>query len=297
MPRTLLEDFAAQAGEASALVSQVYDQYLNYVCLESNLFSLQMPNTFVTFNDPNTTERMIESLTNDIASALFSVLVTLSKLLLMIEQLPIIRCPRGNVAEAVALKLESKLRDNVMNSRATLFPEKVELSRPVLILLDRNMDLTSLMSHTWTYSTLVHDILGMALNRVSVMVDERGKSVKKNYDIDVNDYFWAKNSGNPFPQVAEDVDSEITRYKTEVDQVTKAAGVSSLEEMDPNDTGASTKHLSSALKQLPELTMRKKLLDMHMNIATALFKEIQTRQLDSFLSMEESVHKLVIDLM
>lgn len=49
-----------------------------------------------------------------------------------------------------------------------------------------------------------------------------------------------------------------------------------------------------AIKLLPELTARKKLLDMHMNIATAIFKSIQSRQLDVFFSMEEASHKLVI---
>jgi sec1 family domain-containing protein 1 len=120
-----------------------------------------------------------------------------------------------------------------------------------------------------------------------------GKANVKNYDIDVNDYFWAKHAGNPFPQVAEDVDAEINKYKSEIEQLTRSAGVKSLEEVDPNEFGSSTKNLSSAIKQLPELTMRKNLLDMHMNIATALFKSIQSRQLDAFFSMEESLHKLV----
>lgn len=88
------------------------------------------------------------------------------------------------------------------------------------------------------------------------------------------------------------MDAEINKYKTEVEQVTRSAGVNSLEEMDPNDFASGTKNLSYAIKQLPELTMRKNCLDMHMNIATALFKAIQTRQLDSFFRMEEAINKL-----
>jgi hypothetical protein len=133
----------------------------------------------------------------------------------------------------------------------------------------------------------------MQLNRVSVPVEENGRSGKRNYDIDSNDFFWAKNAGNPFPTVAEDVDSEINIYKEEVDKVTKFAGVSSLEEMDPSGVQTGAKGLTSAIQQLPELTKKKKLLDMHMTIATALFKKIQSRQLDAFVKIEESVHKLV----
>lgn len=68
------------------------------------------------------------------------------------------------------MKLDTRLRDHLMNTRASLFPEEMNSARPVLILLDRNFDLISQLSHTWTYSTLVHDILGMDLNRVSVPV-------------------------------------------------------------------------------------------------------------------------------
>lgn len=155
------------------------------------------------------------------------------------------------------------------------------------------MDLGTLLSHTWTYSTLVHDVLDMKLNRVTVTAEERGRKYKKNYDVDVSDFFWTKNAGNPFPQVAEDVDAEINKYKEEVSQVTKACGVSSLEEMDPSAAFSSTtRTLSSAIKQLPQLTLRKKILDMHMNIATSLFESVRSRELDAFFSMEESIDRL-----
>ncbi|KAH6566460.1 hypothetical protein BASA61_005397 [Batrachochytrium salamandrivorans] len=287
LPRPLLEDLAtaAAATDTAGVITQIYDQYLNFVSLEHNLFSLQLSDSYFHLNNPTTTEMQIETLTNTIVSSLFSILVTL-------KAVPIIRCPRGNSAEAVALKLESKMRDHLLDSRSNLFEEGVQLSRPVLVILDRSIDLGTLLSHTWTYSTLVHDVLDMKLNRISIMVDERGRPVRKNYDVDVQDPFWSKNAGNPFPQVAEDVDAEINKYKQEVDQVTRSCGVSSLEEVDPNEYNSSAKTLSSAIKQLPELTLRKKTLDMHMNMATTLFKEIQERQLDAFFSMEEALSKL-----
>lgn len=40
----------------------------------------------------------------------------------------------------------------------------------VLVILDRNVDLVPMLSHSWTYQALVHDVLDMKLNRVSVEV-------------------------------------------------------------------------------------------------------------------------------
>lgn len=40
----------------------------------------------------------------------------------------------------------------------------------MLVILDRNVDLFPMVSHSWTYQALVNDVLGMKLNRVSVEV-------------------------------------------------------------------------------------------------------------------------------
>src|SRR5690606_22436864 len=109
--------------------------------------------------------------------------------------------------------------------------------RPVLILLDRNIDLVPMLSHSWTYQSLVYDVLNMRLNRITVETVEDGvdgkpgKVSKKSYDLNSNDFFWAKNAGVPFPQVAEDIDAELTKYKEDVAEITKKTGTASLEDL------------------------------------------------------------------
>ena len=156
----------------------------------------------------------------------------------------------------IAKKLETKIRDAILSasrshaSTTNLFSQDSTglstLQRPrkpgtqvrirafintytiVLLILDRNIDLVSVLTHGWTYQALLSDCLEFRLNRVTVAPP---KETKKSYDLDSKDFFWAANAANPFPQVAEEIDAELNRYKADAAEITRSTGVSDVNDV------------------------------------------------------------------
>ena len=75
-----MEDFAAQIAEAGTAesVAQMYDQYLNFIVGEPDLFSLGMgKDTYWALNSAQATDEQIDALVDRTVSGLFSVVVTM----------------------------------------------------------------------------------------------------------------------------------------------------------------------------------------------------------------------------
>ncbi|OIT35083.1 PREDICTED: SEC1 family transport protein SLY1-like [Nicotiana attenuata] len=284
IPRPLLEDLASGTinSESIERISKVHDQYLEFVTLEDNLFSLAYKNCYLQLNDPSAGDKEIEEIIEKIVSGLFCVLATLSVV-------PIIRCPRGGPAEMVASLLDQRLRDHLL-AKNNLFSEggnfTSSFQRPILCLFDRNFELSVAIQHDFRYRPLVHDVLGLRLNRLSVQGEKGGM---KSYELDRSDPFWTANWSLEFPEVAVEIESQLNKYKKDVEEVNKRTGGNAGAEFDGTDLIGNTKHLMNAVNSLPELTERKQVIDKHTNIATVLLGEIKERSLDSYAKNESDM--------
>ncbi|XP_055815445.1 SEC1 family transport protein SLY1 [Solanum dulcamara] len=284
IPRTLLEDLASGTINSDSIerISKVHDQYLEFVTLEDNLFSLAYKNCYLQLNDPSVGDKEIEEIIEKIVTGLFCVLATLAVV-------PIIRCPRGGPAEMVASLLDQRLRDHLL-AKNNLFSEAGNFTgsfqRPILCLFDRNFELSVAIQHDFRYRALVHDVLGLRLNRLSVQGEKGGM---KSFELDRSDPFWVANWSLEFPEVAVEIEAQLNKYKKDVEEVNKRTGGNSGAEFDGTDLVGNTKHLMNAVNSLPELTERKQVIDKHTNIATALLGEIKERSLDSYAKKENDM--------
>ncbi len=89
LDRQLMEDFAKLVVQSGSLdtIAGIHDQYLDFVCLEQQLFSLAQKDSYALINGSGVNEQMIEEAMTNIAYGLFSVIATQGKV-------PIIRCPK-----------------------------------------------------------------------------------------------------------------------------------------------------------------------------------------------------------
>ncbi|KAL6883689.1 hypothetical protein ACP4OV_011103 [Aristida adscensionis] len=282
VPRPVLERLAAAcaaAPEAARRVARVADQYVDFVCLEEGLFSLAQPRAYVALNDPAAADADIAALVDAVVLGLFCVVATLGVV-------PVIRCARGGPAEMVAAGLDARLRDHLL-AKPNLFTEAASAAvasfqRPVLCLFDRNFELSVGVQHDWSYRPLVHDVLGLKLNKLKLPAEK--------YELDDSDKFWVANSWSPFPKVAEEIEAQLAKYKQDVDEVNQRTGGGQVGvEFDGTDLIGNTKHLMNAVNSLPELTERKKMIDKHTNIATSLLGHIKERSLDGYCDCENDM--------
>lgn len=283
--RSLLEDFAkrvASTGKA-ARIKQVWDQYIDFVVTEPNLFSLELANIYSAFNSPKTTEDEINSQVEVISQALFCQILTMG-------QIPILRANKNGPAELVAQRLDQKLRDHIINTRHKSHQQQQQQQqeKSVFILLDRHIDLASMFAHSWIYQCMVSDVFNLKRNTITI------EGSTKRYDIDPKDFFWIANASLPFPDAVENVEFELSQYTQDAKDLTAQTGYTSIKDIDPTGEG-DTKQIQEAIKALPELTHRKSIIDMHMSVLSELIKQLQTKSLDSFFEIEQNLNDKTIE--
>jgi len=263
--RPLLE-LLAQELVAIPNVANVHvtDQFLNFVALEPDFFSLEQHNSYQTLHSPQAlvSDQQMEAHIDAIVSGLASVL-------LQLQVLPVVVSVPGGAAQMVAEKVSAQLRDLL---RERQLEPSVSQSRPVLLLCDRNSDIPVGLAHAWHYRSLLHDVHGMRLNRIELKDPDSSSSAPKVYELDRSDPFWAANAGELYPVVADRASEELERFKLAKEQVNATS----------DDPDAAMRNMSTIMSSAGQMKEQKKLVDMHTKLAFGLLQSIKGRQLDAY---------------
>ena len=293
--RPLLEKFAQDLSTSGAVgsVAKVFDQYLDVIALEQSLFTLNIPNSFIAYNEPSLSEQQIRGFMSRVASGLLS-------LIRILGALPVIRSPSGGAAEMLAQELCSVLRENLSarGPAQALFSECLlsDKPRPLLLIFDRTCDMSPPLQHTSTYQALVDDLLEHRLNRVTVETSlgkdsgaggSSSAGQRKTYDLNSQaDAFFKSYAGAPFPEAVEANQKELDEVKHREDEIKSRPGLG-------NVLGqlieGKAKDLSEAIEVLPELLKRKANLETHTNILQAVMKRIAAREVPTYFELEQAM--------
>jgi len=298
LSRELMEDFAKMIIESGTgsldRVASVHDQYLDYVCFEKGLFSLNISNSYVLYNNPTNSESFIEGEMTRIAYGLFSVVATKGVV-------PVIRCPRSGAPEMVARKLNHLIAEHptLMSARkkGAMTSTQGSGTRPVLVILDRNEDLVTPVQHTSTYQALIDDVLIHKANRVEFTIEDKnedgtkkkGKGQTKKYDLDPDvDPFYSKHKFNAFPDAIESNGVELQRVTEKESEVrSKTSASQAMQTAFVEEPG--TDHLAMAVDSLPQLLEQKKQLEIHTTILQAVMNQVAARDIPTFYELESTL--------
>eukprot|EP00923_Selenidium_pygospionis_P053464 GHVN01092658.1.p1 GENE.GHVN01092658.1~~GHVN01092658.1.p1 ORF type:complete len:644 (-),score=112.77 GHVN01092658.1:42-1973(-) len=268
-------------------ISRVVDRYVGFVSFSPTEFSLNLPKSYQALHMTSASDKQIDLFVDKIVDGLMCAVVCLGVV-------PTLCCSSrpDSPAQMVARRLHDRIRQALTDQKAIgkkgLFSTAGRTSashlRPSLILVDREIDLGVMLRHSWSYQPMVHDVLDMRLNRVTVPLGDGGADSKlKTYDLDSSDQFWATHCGSPFSEAAiavSDALAELTRKMADLNAPQGSPAHPSL------SSPEITTSLAHAMSALPEVTERKRSIDMHTNIATALVTAIKARGLDRCSEVE-----------
>lgn len=84
----------------------------------------------------------------------------------------------------------------------------------------------------------------------------------------------------PFPEVAEAVQEDLEKYRRHEDEIKRmksAMGLSGEDDEAISMISDVTSKLTDTVSSLPELLEKKRLIDLHTNVATAVLEQVQNK--------------------
>eukprot|EP00347_Sterkiella_histriomuscorum_P002792 403366783 len=268
-----LDQFAIEMVKANSAhkICRLSFSHLAYQAISQSLYTF--PNGKDNFKAIFTgRENLYENAINHIGQGLYSLFQSLGKA-------PYVKVINGEISEKVFKRIQQTYQQNHEDSSPSRSSQQ-QLDRPLLIVLDRNLDLHTMLYHSWTYITLIQDIYAIKNNQFQ-HYDETSKQ-QLTYDIDFSsDEILKENAFKEFGEAAPNVDKALSAWKVEYDKISS--------QTNPGQVNDISQTLTSAMDQIPQMTERKKKIDMHINVASKVLEHIKRRGIDKLQDVEDEI--------
>jgi vacuolar protein sorting-associated protein 45 len=252
-------------------VQHVYTFYADYMALDHQLFTIPTS--------------VIELLRNQWGSAsLDRILEGLMSVLCAVKKRPTIRY-QGN--SEVCKRIAKELRQKVENDNNEVFNSKHFRTQqsPMLLILDRRDDPVTPLLSQWTYQAMLHELVGIHNNRVTVMQEKHEeqptqdgskekKKKKKEMVISAQDSFFAQNQYSNWGDLCENIKHLMDDYKVR---------------HNVRDTINSIDDIAKFMSQYPEFRKFATEVDKHVALVSDLRTKIGQRRLMDVSELEQDI--------
>eukprot|EP00898_Chlorokybus_atmophyticus_P001079 jgi/Chlat1/1972/Chrsp158S02282 len=147
----------AEADEQE-LVKQVQEYFADYLAMDSNHLTLNLPNNHVCMAPVKWDAHVFQPAMDRMLEGILSVLLSLKKQ-------PIIRYQRSSEN---ARRLATEVQRVAFEQESALFSFWKTNNPPILLIIDRNDDPVTPLLMQWTYQAMVHELLTIQNNRVDL---------------------------------------------------------------------------------------------------------------------------------
>ena len=212
IPRTEIKTLAEC--DESESVREVKEVYADYLCINSSLFSLNIPTSLHSLSwQPEALDRSVSGLIG---------------LLLSLKLRPTIRYKNGSQP---AQQLAKRVFDTI-NKESSLFsfrPPENGIPPPLLLILDRRDDPITPLLTTWTYQAMVHQLLCIKNNRVDLSGVAGVPSELKEVVLSAEqDDFYAKNLFANYGEIAVTIRDLIESFQKRAKEQKKIESIADM---------------------------------------------------------------------
>ena len=245
------------------------------ICLyHPRIFSLNLKRPYLLLNSPNISDDVYQNYLSKISIGLFSALY-------LMKTYPVVKYHKGFFGDDIIKKIQ-----NEFNYLFKMCPEakedfklKKNSKRTLLLILDRDVDLSIMLHHACSFAAMVNDYFGIGIG------GDPNNSNKFNLD-PVNDYVWNNKLHEVFVDVGKYVYQEYKNYYKEMDFLDKINKPKDIEQLQNE-----SKQLAKSIETLRD----KKLIGNILSQESKIFEELNNiqnnKKLDEIFLMECNILK------